>query len=286
MIPRFYRLIFLMALLAGCGTPAQQESSKQVVLVSILPQTTFVNKIAGDDFKISLLIPHGANPTTYSLLPAQMAEIASAKVWLRMGHVGFERSWADKIREVNGLMEEVDLSEGLDLMGGRIVDGRLTAVDPHTWLSPVAVKVMAGSILDRLIQLNPAASQQYKEGYSAFVKEIEETDAILRSLLAPHVGKKFISFHPSLSYFARDYGLIQLSIQQGGREPSPSHIAKLIDIARAENIRTIYIQSEFDREQARMLAQEIGGDIVQVWPLNPDWSSNLIDLARVLSENF
>ncbi len=286
MIPRLYRLIFLMALLASCGTPAQQESSKQVVLVSILPQTTFVNKIAGDDFKISLLIPHGANPTTYSLLPAQMAEIASAKVWLRMGHVGFERSWADKIREVNGLMEEVDLSEGLDLMGGRIVDGRLTAVDPHTWLSPVAVKVMAGSILDRLTQLNPAASQQYKEGYSDFVKEIEETDAILRSLLAPHAGKKFISFHPSLSYFARDYGLIQLSIQQGGREPSPSHIAELIDIARAENIRTIYIQSEFDREQVRMLAQEIGGDIVQVWPLNPDWSSNLIDLARVLSENF
>jgi len=203
-----------------------------------------------------------------------------------MGHVGFERSWADKIREVNGLMEEVDLSEGLDLMGGRIIDGRLTAVDPHTWLSPGSVKIMAGTIRDRLTELNPAASSRYDEGYSAFVAEIDETDAILREMLAPYAGRKFISFHPSLSYFARDYGLTQLSIQQGGREPSPSHIAELIDIARAEDIRTIFIQSEFDLEQARMLAQEIDGEIVQVWPLNPDWSSNLIELARLLRDNF
>lgn len=283
---RFLQIIFLLALTAGCGSPVQRENSKPVVLVSILPQTTFVNKIAGDDFQVSLLIPHGANPTTYSLLPAQMKEIASAKVWLRMGHVGFERSWADKIREVNGLMEEVDLSEGLDLMGGRIIDGRLTAVDPHTWLSPGSVKIMAGTIRDRLTELNPAASSRYDEGYSAFVAEIDETDAILREMLAPYAGRKFISFHPSLSYFARDYGLTQLSIQQGGREPSPSHIAELIDIARAEDIRTIFIQSEFDLEQARMLAQEIDGEIVQVWPLNPDWSSNLIELARLLRDNF
>lgn len=277
--------LLLVALLFGCGN-RQHGESQPIVLVSILPQTTFVSKIAGDDFQISLLIPHGANPTTYSLLPAQMAEISEAKIWLRMGHVGFERSWANKIREVNSRMKEIDLSEGLDLMGGRMIDGRLTAVDPHIWLSPGMVKTMAETILSQLTELNPAAAEQYAAGYAGFIKEIGMADSIARSILAPHAGKKFISFHPSLSYFARDYGLVQLSIQQGGREPSPSHIAELIDIAKAENIRTIYIQSEFDLEQARMLAEEIGGEIVQVWPLNPDWSNNIIHLANVLSDNF
>lgn len=279
--------VFLLSfLLFGC-TQRNRQDEKPIILVSILPQKTFVEKIAGDDFTVSILIPHGANPTTYTLLPNQMADISNARTWFRMGYVGFELSFAEKIIQANPSMKVVDLSEGLDLIAhGRDNTGRLTGADPHIWLSPALVKKMASVMRDQLIEISPAKKLEYEENFQKFVREIDETDAEIRRLLNGYEGRQFITFHPSLSYFARDYGLVQLSIQQGGKEPTPAHIARLVDAAESENIRTIYIQSDFDRENARMFANEIRGEVVQVWPLNPAWSENLVNLAQMLSDNF
>ena len=288
-----YRIVFLaifiLSAFQGCGPRSEQASNtkeKPVVLVSILPQVTFIQKIAGDDFTVSLLIPHGANPTTYTLLPAQMAEISRTAVWFRMGYVGFELSWADKILQTNSSMKVVDLSEGLDLIAAGTGEGARAGVDPHTWLSPSLVRIMAGKIRDELIALRPDRSEAYQQAYQQFVKEIDDTDAEIRQILNDYKGRKFISFHPSLSYFAREYGLEQYSLEQKGKEPTPGHIAGLVKMAREENIRVIYIQSEFDRENARMFSQEINGEAIQVWPLNPAWSDNMLTMARLLRDNF
>lgn len=280
-------ILIIILIVSGCGPQTPKQTEKPIVLVSILPQKTFVEKIAGNDFEISILIPHGANPTTYSILPAQMAEISNADIWFRMGYVGFELSWADKIIQTNPEMKVVDLSKGLDLIAARKdeLTGEFTGVDPHTWLAPTLVKSMVRNIRDELISLRPDRREAYNLAYQQFMKEIDETDLQVKQLFQGIEGGKFISFHPSLSYFAREYNLEQFSFQQMGKEPTPSQLANLINIARTNNIKVIYIQSDFDSENARMFAQEIGGEIIQVWPLNPAWSENLITLARLISDN-
>jgi zinc transport system substrate-binding protein len=281
-----FLIIILIA--SGCGQQTPKQNEKPIVLVSILPQKTFVEKIAGDDFEISILIPHGANPSTYSILPAQMAEISDASIWFRMGYVGFELSWADKIIQTNPEMKVVDLSKGLDLIAARKDEstGELTGVDPHIWLSPTLVKKMVRTIRDELIVLRPDRTEVYNLAYQQYMKEIDEADLQVKQLFKGFEGRKFISFHPSLSYFAREYGIEQFSFQQMGKEPTPSQVANLVNIARADNIKVIYIQSDFDRENARMFVQEIDGEIIQVWPLNPEWSENLIEMGRLIRENF
>lgn len=284
---KYISSLFLFSILLISCTQRNPQEEKPVILVSILPQKTFVEKIAGDEFAVSILIPHGANPSTYTLLPAQMADISNARTWFRMGYVGFELSFAEKIMQVNPSMKVVDLSEGLDLIAhGRDNSGRLTGADPHIWLSPALVKRMAVDIRDQLTGILPSKKLEFEKNYQKFIGEIDATDAEIRRLLSGFEGRKFITFHPSLSYFARDYGLVQLSIQQGGKEPTPAHITWLVDAAESENIRTIYIQSDFDRENARMFASEIEGEVVQVWPLNPAWSENLLNMAQLLRENF
>lgn len=284
----FLIVLTVVFLFTGCGTKSPKQDEKPIILVSILPQKTFIEKIAGTDFNVSVLIPHGANPTTYSLSPAQMAEISKASVWFRMGYVGFELSWADKILQASPTMKVVDLSQGLDLIAGGKDEntGTLIGVDPHTWLSPALVRKMVTAIRNELVALNPQNREAYNLGYQRFLKEIDDTDLKIKQMLSGFEGRPFITFHPSLSYFARDYGLVQHSIQQKGKEPTPSQIANLVSIARENKIRVIFIQSDFDRENARMFAQEINGQIIQVWPLNPEWSDNLIFLAGVLSESF
>jgi zinc transport system substrate-binding protein len=145
---------------------------------------------------------------------------------------------------------------------------------------------MAKRIYDELVILLPEKTLEYKTNYLRFVKECDQLNVELKNKLNPFAGRKFIVFHPSLSYFARDYGLEQHSLESGGKEPTPQHLTKVVNLANEENIKVIYIQSEFDREHARVFAEEIDGEIIQVRPLDPAWSDNLREITEILTDNF
>ncbi len=285
-------ILFAALLLFSCNSKTQQDNTegKNVITVSILPERTFVKKIAGDDFEVNVLIPPGASPAAYTLLPSQLKDLANSVVWFRMGHIAFEYSWGEKIEQANREMKVVDLSEGLDLIaenneqhGDHV---HMNGINPHTWMSPVLVKQMAKRIADELTILNPDKGSEYKVNYLKFVKEIDQLNVEIKNILKNYKGKKIILFHPSLSYFARDYGLIEYSLESGGKEPTPQHLAEVVDLAEEEGIKIIYIQSEFDREHARVFAEEIGGKIIQIRPLDPAWSENLMEITQILADNF
>jgi zinc transport system substrate-binding protein len=288
-----YLLLFsVMVVLASCTSNKKQpeEQSKQVVTVSILPQKTFIEKIAGDEFSVQVLVPEGSSPESYTLLPSQLKEISRSEIWFRMGYIGFELSWQEKIEQINKNMKVIDLSEGLDLInevevnhGDHVHPG---GIDPHFWMSPKLVKQMSERITRELSELNPEKRDEYRTNYQNFVKEIDQLDVQIRNALKDYQGKAFITFHPSLSYYARDYGLVQHTLESGGKEPTAQHIASMVELARRENIDVIYIQSEFDREHARVFAEEIKGRIIEVWPLNPDWEENLLSITHLFIENF
>jgi zinc transport system substrate-binding protein len=288
------KLILLLAvaiIFGACtGKKSKLEESGKYITVSILPQKTFVEKIAGDDFTVNVLIPPGTSPAAYTLLPSQLQEISKSAIWFRIGYIGFEHSWKDKIEQANTRMKVVDLSEGLDLIA-QVKEQHgdhfhLSGVDPHIWLSPVLVKEMAKRILDELSELNPEQSAKYKTNYLGFVKEIDQLNIEITNKLKPYEGRKIIVFHPSLSYFVRDYGLMQHSLESGGKEPTPQRMKELIDLANKENIKVMYIQGELDRELARVFAEEVSGEIIQVRPLDPAWAENLMEITNIIVDNF
>jgi zinc transport system substrate-binding protein len=292
MVKNIFLLLTSVIFFFSCtsnNTKSADENKKKVITVSIVPQKTFVQKIAGNDFDINILVPPGSSPETGSLLPSQLKDIANSDIWFRIGFLGFEYSWQEKIIQANTKMKVVDLSEGLDLIaethdhGGKVHE---SGIDPHTWLSPVLVKQMAKKIADELILFNPEKTNEYNLNYLKFVKEIDQLDIDIKNTLKEYQGRKFIVFHPSLSYFAREYGLIQYSLEDGGKEPTPQHMAEVVRTARAENIKVIYIQSDFDQDHARVFAEEIKGKVIMVNPLSPDWEENLREMTHIFIDNF
>ena len=288
------KIILLLAIAAifnSCGSKKiQNEEPGNFITVSILPQKTFVKKITGDDFVVNVLIPPGTSPAAYTLLPSQLEEISKSAIWFRIGNIGFEHSWQDKIAQANSKMKVVDLSEGLDLIA-QVKEQHgdhfhLSGVDPHIWLSPVLVKQMAKRIFDEVSKLNPEQSAKYKTNYLEFVKEIDQLNIEIANKLKPFEGRKIVVFHPSLSYFARDYGLLQYSLESGGKEPTPQRMKELIDLSKKENIKVMYIQGELDRDHARVFAEEVGGQIIQVRPLDPAWAENLMEITNIIVDNF
>ncbi len=286
---KIFLFFFIVSTLVACNSE-KKDKAGDVITVSILPQKTFVEKIAGDDFKVNVLIPRGSSPADYTLLPSQLKEITNSAVWFRIGYIGFEHAWKDKIAEANKTMKVVDLSEGLDLIAESVEQHgnhvHMNGIDPHIWLSPHLVKKMAQKIYDELSMLKPEKSAEYKGNYLRFVKEIDRLNIEIKNKLRPFEGRKFIVFHPSLTYFARDYGLLQYSLETDGKEPTPQQLASVVDMAKNENIKVIYIQDEFDRENARVFAEEIKGIIVQVRPLDSAWEENLKELTQILTDNF
>jgi zinc transport system substrate-binding protein len=285
-------VILLTAILFACGSQKNKnrDGEKPVVIVSILPIKTFVEEIAGNDFEINVLLAPGASPADFTLIPSQLKDIARSEVWFRIGYIGFEFSWKEKIEQANRNMKVVNLSEGLDLITDEYLpSGKKSStggINPHTWLSPTLVKQMAANITEKLVLLNPEKEEEYRENLSRFVQKVEALDAEIRAALKPYEGRQIILFHPSLSYFAREYGLVQYSLEPGGKEPTPQRIAALVDFAQKEDIGVIYIQSDFDRNQARVFAEEIDGEVVEMWPLNPKWFENLREITGLLIEHF
>ena len=158
--------------------------------------------------------------------------------------------------------------------------------DPHVWVSPQNVKIMAKNIYNTLIKTDSKNKEYYKTNYDNFIKEIDLTDIRIKSILSvlPQ-NSKFMVFHPSWGYFAKDYNLEQLVIEVEGKEPKPKILQKIIKKAREEKVKAIFTQTEFSDKSARVIADELKIKVIKETPLAANWSQNLIEMAKSIANN-
>jgi len=285
-------------------------------VVSILPQKTFLEKIGGDKVNISLMVKPGNSPHTYEPKPSQMRNISKADIYFSIG-VEFEDNWLKKFQNQNKSMIVKDMGHNVvkiemkehshhdehdedkhedekhDEHGDHAKENHNDhhedehdedGKDPHIWTSPSNVKIIANNIYNELSKIDSKNKSYYKTKLIAFLKEIEQTDLTIKSLLKnTPKNSKFMVFHPSWGYFAKDYNLEQFAIESGGKNPKPKQIAHLIEEAKEEKVHAIFTAPEFSTNTANQIAKEVGVPVVKVSPLNPKWSQNLIGLAKAIS---
>jgi zinc transport system substrate-binding protein len=273
------------------------KKEKPSVTVSILPQKYFVQRIVGDSYKINVMIPPGYSPATYEPTPREMKAVGESILYFRIGHIAFEKAWMDKIASLNEGMKIVDTSKGITFINERPPHSHKKSeaeglyhhdhggIDPHIWLSPSAVKVQVKNILDVFIETDPDGRMIYEKNYQAFIQDLDQLQAEIKAILESLKGKKFMVYHPAWSYFAREYGLIQFPIEIEGKSPGAAVLKKIIDIAKQENIRVIFVQQQFDSNSAQAVANEIDGKVIAMDPLAPDWLNNLKKMALIFKES-
>jgi len=283
---RFLLLSLLIGiLLSGCFSGAQKPKDK-VLFVSILPLKYFADKIVGDIYKVEVTVPPGAGPESYSPTPKQMILLGEASAYFSIGYLGFEQTWLENFKSTNANLQVFVISKTIDLIkNGEQHEGHahLQGVDPHIWSSPKTARLIAQNIFDGMIQIDPKNGDTYRKNLNSLLVEIERVDSTVTQLLSKASSKKFIIFHPALGYFARDYGLEQLSIEFEGKVPSPKHLQTVIETAKSENIRFVLIQKEFDQENAEIIAKETGSKIIVIDPLDYNWPEQMISIAEKLS---
>lgn len=289
----------LMLLLLFVPTIGFAESLR--VFASVIPIQTFIKEIGGEHVDARVMVRPGFNPHTYDPTPQQISALADAALYVRVG-VPFEKAWMGRIQSANPGMPVLDARDGIALReieahddhdehGGE--DGHDAhgddhgrhEQDPHVWVSPPLVRHMAGRIRDKLAELAPEHAADFARNHDAFVAELNALDAELHTLLDPLPKREFMVFHPAWGYFADNFGLTQVSIEREGKEPGARGLAALIEQAKQEKIKVVFVQPQFDKRQAHQVAQAIGGVVVPVDPLAPDYVDNLRQVGRTFAES-
>ena len=263
-------------------------------MVSIEPQRYFAEKILGDRYQISCLVPEGQSPESYQPSPKQMIEVGRSVAYFQIGQIGFEQAWMASIKANNPAMKFYDLSRGFMLIEAprEEDEGKSPShhghhhhggMDPHIWSSISGAKAISANILDAARELDPENKSYYEANYQSLMREIEQTGDTIRQLLSGLEGSAFIIYHPALTYFAQENGLLQLCIEMDGKEPSSAQLEALVETAKRYQAKTIFVQREFDQKNAEIIAQETGCDLRTINPLAYQWDQELIHIAKVLA---
>ena len=302
-------LTTLLTVSAISCAPKGTDAGKIIVAVTILPQAGFVEAIGGDKVEVVLMVPPGASPHTYEVTPDQMVKLSKAKMYAKVGSpVEFELAWMDKLIAVNEAMLVVDCSQGIQLLEmdehqcdhehehdqnceheqnhnhDPEHDHKHTGLDPHIWLSVKNAKVMVQNICDGLVQVDPANKAYYEKNCADYLEELRRLDSDIKDVLSGVKNRSFIVYHPAWGYFARDYNLIQIAVEQGGKEPDAAYIVRLIEEAKEHDIRVIFVSPQHSTSSAEVIAREIGGEVVIIEPLAKDFISNMWAIASAMKQ--
>jgi zinc transport system substrate-binding protein len=273
----------ITGLLIACGRNSS-DTGNRIITVSIAPFKYFVEEIAGDDFKVNIMVPAGADPHTYEPFPEQINKLRKSVAYISNGYLGFEMNWLDRFYETNRKMKKLSLGDKIDLLSSEHhhEGGHTEAADPHYWVSPRCALIMASSVKEFLCELNPSQKQKYETGYQGLILKILEVDKKARELFSGIQNRSFMIYHPNLAYMARDYGLEEIPVEFEGKEPPPSRMKELIDRARNEHLKTIFVQKEFDLKNAKAIASEIDAHIVLIDPLSENWQKATMEIIDAL----
>ncbi len=293
------RLLFMVIVggLFVLQLSAVNAAEKVQVVVSIPPQTYFVRQIGGDLVDVISMLPEGGFPHTYEPTPKQMKLLSKADMYVRI-RVEFENAWWEKMLAANPDMYVVDSTVGIDFIEGQAHDYHKDADkshkqdadeiaqrrDPHIWLSPKMVKLQGETICEGLIYVDPKNKATYTTNKEAFLKALDDLDRDIQEMLANLKTRKFMVFHPSWAYFARDYNLEQIPIEIEGKEPSAVEMTTLMETAKDENIRVIFVQPQTSRRSVEIIAKQIGANVEILNPLAINWMENMRTVAETLAK--
>ncbi len=255
------------------SSPSEPDAGKIGIIVTISPQVEFAEMVGGERVNVTLMVPPGESPHTYEPTPSQMQAVSGAEIYFKVGSgVEFEEMWLDELLEMNPGILVVDGSDGVDVMD----------MDPHIWLSPLNAKVMANNLCLGLKDIDSGNSTAYDENTAAYMDELDDLDVYIRAEFANAASDKFMVYHPSWGYYAAEYGLEQIPVEEDGKEPTPQGIANLIQQAQEENITAVFVSPQFSTDSAEAIASQIGGEVIYVDPLAQDYLDNMDYVTNAL----
>ena len=267
--------------------------AKPIVSTTIMPTKFFIEQIAGDELEINVMVPSSADPHTYEPKPSQMKMLEKSDLYFEVG-VEFDEIWLKKIApdfknvkfiKTQENIEKIAMNSHHDHDHEKDHDHDHGNLDPHVWLDPILVKTQSKNILNALCEKYTQKCEKFNANFYAFEKKLDELDEFAKAKLKDLKEAKFIVYHPSWGYFATRYDLEQIAIEIEGKEPKPADLAKLIEEAKEENAKVIFVAPQFSKKAAIAVAAASGANVEEIDHLSGDWLNEMKKTIEIISKS-
>ncbi len=272
-------IYFLFLFLIGCSSTVTDQTAKAgalkkpMVAVSIPAYLFFVEQIARDTIEVKNLIPAEADPHHFEPSAKHLDLAVKAKIWF-ISKEAFEEEFIPLVRPYNPNLQVFDLTENIDLIDN----------DLHVWLSPKIAVLQARKIASVLEKAFPNNRQFYKKNLKNLISRIKQTDREIAHKLQGIGHKTILTSHSAFTYFCKDYGLKQLSVENAHhKEPTLKSFYQLFKQAQKEGVKKIFIQAQVDNKGAVLIAEKLNVSPIMVDPYSEDYLTNLKKLADLIS---
>ncbi len=239
------------------------DNSKLQVISSFNPLHEFSQIVGQDKVDVRLLVPVGVEPHDWEPTIKDVQEIQKSDLIIING-IGFE-NWVDNLAENNYQGIIIDTSDGILINN---LDQENTA-DPHIWLNPVYAKKQVQNIALAFSNHDPENGEFYHANAAQYSEKLDLLDSKIRTELS-NCNDDFIAFHNAFSYFAEEYNLNQYTIIPSSNshgEVTAKTLENVISKARELNIKVIFSEESVNTKTSQIIADEIGGKVLVLSPL-------------------
>ncbi len=277
----------ILFVLTGC-TRSVYNDDKPLVAASIPPLASIVADIAGDRMNVITVCGTDTDPETYEPTVEQRMRMSNVSAYFMVGHLPYESVLVRNLKSENAGLKVVDTSAGIKLISGTHMhsddSGHVHEVDPHTWTSFANASVIAGTVCSALVGIDPDGAEYYKTNLGSLLNKIEIADSVVKKRLQSAPTSSFIVWHPSLSYFARDYNLTQVALGLESKEPTPARLHHAVEEARNHDAKVFFIQRQYDSRNAETINSYLKTKLVHINPLDSCWIEQIISIADELAD--
>jgi zinc transport system substrate-binding protein len=248
------------------------NESKLQVISSFYPLHEFSQNVGKEKVDAKLLVPVGVEPHDWEPTIKDVLQMQKSDLIIING-IGFE-NWIGKLNEMNYQGVVVDTSNGIiiknmDKESSTYEEHHDSSVDPHIWLNPVFAKIQVQNIADAFSDSDPENRQYFQENAVNYINKLDLLDSKIHNELS-RCSHDFIAFHDAFSYFADEYDLTQhtvISSYEPHAEPTAKTLENVINKAKQLNLKVIFTEETADPKTSQVIANEIGGKILVLSPL-------------------
>lgn len=276
-------LLVAIAMLAGsCNRKkeATPTDGRLEVTTGLAPIGSLIKAVGGDSVSVTVLLESGADPEQFDPGAAAMKSLSKSRVFFTLGMLPFEEKI---VGNLGSHTAACNIAENIEPIWGTHGD----EADPHVWMSVRNLKAMAQTVAAELCKTRPSADLYFKSRLQRLENKLDSLDSSWSTRIAPIKGKAFVVGHPTLSYFTRDYPVMQIATgAEGHKEQTARDIRHRIDEAKAAGARLIFAQPGNEGRMARDLATQLGAEIVEFDPMSPETLVQLENVVDKLTETY
>ena len=273
-------IVLVTLILSSCSS-GKKENGR--IVVSIPPQAFIAKQLLGENTEVVTIVNSNANPEIFEPAMNTMFSLMNSDVYFAIGTLPFEDRLIVNATLKKENVNVVDCSEGVGLLydthedcGHSNHDGHNHSdrqPDPHIWSTPGNMSLIAVNMAKELVRLYPDRKNEIESNLKNLQQRLATLDEKTRSILKKDSVGGFMIWHPSLSYFADEYGIEQIPVSAGAKEISAKSLAERLKQISDGAVNLMILQNEFDPSQIKPLVKDIDIKTHTLNQMSEDWLS-------------